>query len=252
MDAFDIVDAKKAPSSKANHDLLWNILTILVLLGALIVGMVLLVIFLKPQVGFNPFPPATEVLIPTISVPTATPTSRIVLPATWTPEPTLEPSATPTLRPTTTPLPTNTQAVLATDTPAAGSGSSNPFSFVVQKGSPKAIQNIYHEDLGCDWMGVGGQVTSLNGSPVIGIFVRMGGTLEGKIFETLLSMTGTAVEYGQGGYEFKVADKPIASNNTLWVQLYDQSDLPLSDKIYLVTSDECAEALTLLNFVQVK
>jgi hypothetical protein len=252
MDAFDVVDAQKAPSSKNSHDLLWNILTVLVLLGALIVGMVLLVIFLKPEVSFNPFPPPTEVLIPTISVPTATPTSRIVLPPTWTPEATLEPSATPTLRPTVTPFPTDTQAVLATDTPAAGSGSSNQFGFVVQKGSPKAIQNIYHEELGCDWMGVGGQVTSLNGSPVIGIFARIGGTLEGKVFQTLLSMTGTAVEYGQGGYEFKIADKPTASNKTLWVQLYDQSDLPLSDKIYLVTSDECAKALTLLNFVQVK
>jgi hypothetical protein len=252
MDAFDVVDAQKAPSSKNSHDLLWNILTVLVLLGALIVGMVLLVIFLKPEVSFNPFPPPTEVLIPTISVPTATPTSRIVLPPTWTPEATLEPSATPTLRPTGTPFPTDTPSVLATDTPPAGSDSSNQFSFVVQKGSPKAIQNIYHEELGCDWMGVGGQVTSLNGSPVIGIFARIGGTLEGKVFQTLLSMTGTAVEYGQGGYEFKIADKPIASNNTLWVQLYDQSDLPLSDKIYLVTSDECAKALTLLNFVQVK
>jgi hypothetical protein len=252
MDAFDVVDAQKAPSSKSNHDLLWNILTVLVLIGALIVGMVVLVIFLKPQVSFNPFPPPTEVVIPTISVPTPTPTSRIVLPPTWTPEATLEPSATPTLRPTVTPFPSDTPAVLATDTPAAGSNSNNQFSFVVQKGSPKAIQNIYHDELGCDWMGVGGQVTSLNGSPVIGIFSRIGGTLEGKVFETLLSMTGTAVEYGQGGYEFKIADKPIASNNTLWVQLYDQSDLPLSDKIYLVTSDECTKALTLLNFVQVK
>ena len=252
MDAFDYVDAQKAPSSNANHDLLWNILTVLVLLVTLIVGMVFLVIFLKPGVSFNIFPPPTEVVVPTVSVPTATPTSLIVLPPTWTPEATLEPSATPTLRPTATPFPTDTPVSPVTETPSTGSNSSNPFSFVVQKGSPKAIQNIYHDELGCDWMGVGGQVTSLNGAPVIGIFVRIGGTLEGKFFETLLSMTGTAVEYGQGGYEFKIADKPIATNNTLWVQLYDQSDLPLSDKIYLVTTDECAKALTLLNFVQVK
>jgi hypothetical protein len=252
MDAFDYVDAQKAPSSNANHDLLWNILTVLVLLVTLIVGMVFLVIFLKPDVSFNIFPPPTEVIVPTVSVPTVTPTSLIVLPPTWTPEATLEPSATPTLRPTATPFPTNTPVLPVTETPSTGSNTSNPFSFVVQKGSPKAIQNIYHDELGCDWMGVGGQVTSLNGAPVIGIFVRIGGTLEGKIFETLLSMTGTAVEYGQGGYEFKIADKPVATNNTLWVQLYDQSDLPLSDKIYLVTTDECAKALTLLNFVQVK
>jgi hypothetical protein len=49
MDAFDIVDAKKAPSSKANADLIWNILTVLVLLGTLIVGMIILVIFIRPD-----------------------------------------------------------------------------------------------------------------------------------------------------------------------------------------------------------
>jgi hypothetical protein len=252
MDAFDIVDAKKAPTSKANNDLLWNILTILVLLGTLIVGMVLLIIFIKPQVGFNPFPPPTEVLIPTVSVPTPTPTSRIVLPPTWTPEPTLEPSATPTLRPTITPALTDTPPVLPSNTPSGGANPASQFSFVVQQGSPKAIENIYHQDLGCNYMGVGGQVTSLNGSPVVGIFVQLGGTLEGKLFETLLSMTGTAVEYGRGGYEFQIADKPIASNKTLWIQLLDQSSLPLSDKIYFVTTEDCAKALTLINFVQVK
>lgn len=250
MDAFEFEDAKKAPSSKANNDLFWNILTILVLLGTVIVGMVLLIIFIKPQVGFNPFPPPTEVLIP--SSPTATPTSRIVLPPTWTPEPTLEPSATPTLRPSVTPEPTNTPAVAPTETPSEGANPGSQFSFVVQQGSPKAIENIYHPDLGCNYMGVGGQVTSLNGSPVVGIFVQLGGTLEGKLYETLLSMTGTAVEYGRGGYEFQISDKPIASNKTLWIQLLDQSSLPLSDKIYFVTTDDCAKSLTLLNFVQVK
>lgn len=252
MDAFDFVDAKKAPTPKANNDLLWNIMTILVLLGTLIVGMILMIIFLKPQVGFNPFPPPTEVLIPTVSFPTPTPTSRIVLPPTWTPEATLEPSATPTLRPSATPMATNTQAVSPTDTPSTGSGTGSQFSFVVQQGSPKSTENIFHPDLGCNWMGVGGQVTSLNGSPVVGIFIQLGGTLEGRLFETLLSMTGTAVEYGRGGYEFKIADKPITSNKTLWVQLLDQSSQPLSDKIYFSTSADCPKALTLLNFVQVK
>ena len=252
MDAFDIVDAQKTPTSKTSSDLLWNILTILVLVGVLIVGMILMIIFVKPQIGFNPFPPPTEVLIPTISVPTSTPTSRIVLPPTWTPEATLEPSATPTLRPTATPVPIDTQSVAPTDAPTVGSASGSQFSFVVQQGSPKAIENIYHPELGCNWMGVGGQVTSLNGSPVVGIFVQLGGTLQGQLFETRLSMTGTAVEYGRGGYEFQIADKAIASNKTLWIQLLDQASLPLSDKIYFVTSADCEKVLTLLNFVQVK
>jgi hypothetical protein len=252
MDAFDIVDAKKAPSSKANADLLWNILTVLALLGTLIVGMIILVIFIKPEMGLNPFPPPTEVVLPGLSLPTPTTTSRIVLPPTWTPAPTQEPSSTPTLRPSMTPAPTETKSLPPTHTPSAGSGSDSQFSFVVQQGSPKAIENIYHPEMGCNWMGVGGQVTALNGSAVVGIFVQLGGSLEGKLFETRLSMTGTAVEYGRGGYEFLITEKPVDSNKTLWIQLLDQSSLPLSDKIYFSTSSECEKVLTLLNFVQVK
>ena len=65
-------------------------------------------------------------------------------------------------------------------------------------------------------------------------------------------MTGTAPEYGKGGYEFVLADQPIASTNTLWIQLLDQADLPLSDKIYFSTYDTCEQNLILINFQQVK
>jgi hypothetical protein len=81
--------------------------------------------------------------------------------------------------------------------------------------------------------------------------VQVGGYL-GAAKIDLLSLTGTALQYGQAGYEFTLAEKPIASTGKLWVQLLDQSDLPLSDKIYFDTFSACEQNLIIINFKQVR
>ncbi|MEA5077979.1 MAG: hypothetical protein VB013_05365 [Anaerolineaceae bacterium] len=83
----------------------WDILSIIVLLAALIVFGVVLAIFANPTSSINPFPPAT--LPPTIDIPTSTATS-VMLPPTWTPTVYF----TPTPRPTSTMFPTETPLVL--------------------------------------------------------------------------------------------------------------------------------------------
>jgi hypothetical protein len=65
-------------------------------------------------------------------------------------------------------------------------------------------------------------------------------------------MIGTATQYGQGGYEFTLAEKPVASDQSLWVQLFDQAMLPLSDKVPFSTYAECNKNLALVNFNQVR
>jgi len=79
----------------------WDILSVLVLIGAVVLISVVFAIFNNPVSSINPFPPPT--LIPTINIPTPTPTS-VRLPPTWTPAPVV--SETP--RPSSTPLPTAT------------------------------------------------------------------------------------------------------------------------------------------------
>ncbi len=86
---------------------------------------------------------------------------------------------------------------------------------------------------------------------MVSLFIQLGGTLEGQLIETKLSMTGTAPEYGKGGYEFFISSKPTDSSKTLWVQLMDQANLPLSDKIYFNTYASCEKNLILINFSQV-
>jgi hypothetical protein len=124
--------------------------------------------------------------------------------------------------------------------------------FILHRGDPVAIPNIGHPEAGCDWMGVAGRAFNMSGAPIAtGLFVQLKGALEGEEVE-MLRMTGTATQYGEGGYEFVLGEKPVASSETLWVQLFDQAMLPLSDKILFDTFSECNKNLTLVNFNQVR
>ena len=69
---------------------------------------------------------------------------------------------------------------------------------------------------------------------------------------TQLSLTGTALQYGQAGYEFTLADHPIKSKQSVWVMLFDQAMIPLSGKIYFDTSEDCPQNLILVNFRQIR
>jgi hypothetical protein len=102
-------------------------------------------------------------------------------------------------------------------------------------------------------MGVAGQVTTLNGSPVTGLIVQLSGTLEGQIYETRLSLTGVVREYGPSGYEIQISDRLIESKGTLYIQLLEPAtNLPVSDKVYFDTYNDCQKNLILINFVKRK
>jgi hypothetical protein len=122
-------------------------------------------------------------------------------------------------------------------------------SYVVQ-GAPQALEDF--QQRGCQWMGVAGSVFDLRGSPVTGLLAQLGGTLEGNLYDIQTSMTGIARQYGESGFEFTIANRVVATNNTLWVQLLDQAGLPLSDKVYFSTTDDCTKNLILISFKQVR
>jgi hypothetical protein len=68
----------------------------------------------------------------------------------------------------------------------------------------------------------------------------------------LFTVTGTAPIYGQGGFEFRLGDTPLSTNDRLYAQLLDQAGLPLSEQIYFDTSSECTQNLILVRFRQVR
>ena len=100
-------------------------------------------------------------------------------------------------------------------------------------------------------MGVGGQVLDMQGAAIVGTTLGLGGWI-GSDAVDILSLSGTAHQYGDAGYEFTLSDHPIATVKTLWVQLLDQAGLPLSNRVYFTTYDDCTKNLILITFKQVR
>ena len=226
--------------------LLLNFLTFFALLATLAAGLVLVVVFINPYVPFNPFPPPT--LPARLGYPTPTNTPANYLPATWTPTVSVTPRPTETATPTLVPSETATPT-LGTPGTQELTGTLPPYDFQVDE--PIYMQNSFINTLGCNWMGVGGQVFDMDGGPVRLQSVHMEGLLGGMPI-ALTTLTGTAGVLGESGYIFDLATHPIASSQALWIQLFDEAGLPLSEKVYLVTYDSCEQNFVLVNWRQVR
>ncbi|MBS1249712.1 MAG: hypothetical protein MAG431_01294 [Chloroflexi bacterium] len=252
---FDFIDeATDSTKGLETTELAWNIFTVLMLVATVVMAFIFLGIFVNPQSGFNPFPPPT---MPVLVLPaTFTPTPQNVLPSTWTPLP----SGTPL--PTNTPLPTGTPTPTETPSPPTATTEPSPTiaeaeqSFQVQEGSPAYINNFAHADAGCQWLGVAGLLFDINGEPITdsSVVIEVGGVLDGEEISYLtLSGLASGAPYGEGGYEIVLGDTPIASSESLWIQLKTPSaELALSEKIYFDTFEDCQKNLVLITFVQVE
>ncbi len=227
----------------------WNALALLALLAAAGAAGVFAWVYVNPYAPVNPFPPPTLPALAVLPTPQPTPTA---LPPTATPFPTDTPL------PTATPIPTDTPTPAASPTPPPGSASPTPrptatpggYAFVL-KDEPIAIQNIFHSDLGCDWLGVGGNIEDLRGGGKLYVTVHLHGTLDGQPVD-IYTVSGAAHQYGEGGFEFQLADAPVASRNSLYIQLLDQANLPLSDRVYFETFADCEKNSIIINFQQVR
>lgn len=151
-------------------------------------------------------------------------------------------TATATTTPEIAPLPTETSPE-ATPTVAP----TPPARFVLQAGTPLGTTNFAQPGRGCNWMGIGGQVFGLEGLPVTDLVIEVGGTLGGSDVSQL-AVTGGTAAFGPGGYLVELAEQPIASEETLWLQLYDSAGEAQSTKITISTYAECERNLVLVNF----
>jgi len=218
---------------------MWDILSILVLVLTACAGAYFVFIFLNPTSSYNILPPGGRgPQIPTLTV---TPQQ---LQATWTPSPTLALTPSNTPRPTFTPFFTSTPFSLVppTKTSKPTSTPKAPFSATFSQ----VESTVIHPDLACNWAGIGGTVVDANNSPVIGTVVVLRGTLNGSTVEQQ-TVSGINKEYGPSGFEFVLGNAPVASN-TLYVQLVDLQNIPLSDKVPVETSSECNKNLVIVRF----
>lgn len=241
--------------NKGKLDGFWNFLSFVGVIG--IVGAIIFVamLFNNPASAYNPYPPPTLPVAVILPTSTATPYR---LPATWTPtigeETIFQETNTPTaFSPTQLPEDGLIIETLEIDTTDVASGY---YKFALQSAPAPIDASILKPDLQssdgtCNWMGVGGQVLDLQGSPYTGVGIQLGGQQNGRTI-LLTSLTGTALQYGPAGYEFKISDEPYATVNNFWLRLVDQANLPLSERIYFDTYDSCDKNLIIINLKQVK
>ena len=238
-DDFDFDGKQSRPQSRPMQT--WDVLSILVLIISACIAAYFVFIFISPDSPFNILPPGGRgPKTPTVTV------TALQLQATWTASPTLELTPSDTPRPTFTPFFTNTPFSLVppTKTPKPSPTPKAPFSASL----PTQVEStIIHPDLACNWAGIGGTVVDANNSPVIGTVVVLRGTLDGSTIEQQ-TVTGINKEYGPSGFEFVLGNAPIASNKTLYVQLVDQQNIPLSDPAPFSTSTECSKNLVMVRF----
>ena len=250
MQGYEFSEVKGPPGRKKPPGMTWNALAVVAAIFTIIVVVAFVIIYVDPHSFLNPFPPPTTNPLLILASPPIKPGNTLA--PSWTPSPTI-PQLAEYPTPTSTPLVVPTSAEIPTEQPASASSTAGEYAFALQQGSPAAIDGAqFHPDAGCNWLGVAGQATSLNGEAMRGLFVQLGGSLNGEDKLENITMTGLAPQYGQGGFEITLADKLIASNNTLWIQLLDQQNLPLSDKIYFSTFDDCTKNLVIIYFDQIR
>lgn len=232
-------------------DHILNIFTGLILVLIAVIIALQVTIYLNPKVTFNPLPPydlpeALVLEVPTQSsatmdsIPTAT--SELELEPTETPMPTATQEGTYS---NGTPVPEVTP-VQPTETPFSGY-----YAFVVQNDINAIESTLFKPNFGCNWIGVAGQVFDLQGRPVMGVRVWLRGTYNGKRVD-LLSLTLESSPYGPSGFEFTLGDTPLNSTGQLSIQLLDQANIPISDRVYFDTFEDCQKNLILINFKQIR
>ena len=223
IEKFDFEVDDEPPKPPRRLPRFVDVLTVLVLLVALLIGGFMFYVFLNPQTPLNPLYPN----IPTpFRFPTATVTP-IQMEPTWTPT-FVEATVTPTLAPTFTLQPSATVVsfVPPSRTPSPSATSEPPYSANVS-----AIEStIIHAD----------------NTPVLYMTLRLTGKLNDEPVEKL-TVSGTALDYGPAGFEFKLGTTPVDSNS-LRLQLLDQSGIAQADDVAIVTYKDCAKNLILVRF----
>jgi hypothetical protein len=239
-DDFDFDGTQSSRTSAPMQ--IWDMLSVLVMLITVCLIGYCALIFFNPTSELNFLPPGQGPFSNALPTSTVTP---IQLQSTWTPSPTLELTPTDTPRPTITPLPTSTPFSLVPPTKTAQPTRTPRAPF---GGSFTQVEStIIHPELACNWAGIGGTVVDANNSPVIGTVVVLRGTLSGTTIEQQ-TVSGINKEYGPSGFEFVLGTAPVASNDTLYVQLVDQQNIPLSDPVTIDTSTDCSKNLVMVRF----
>ncbi|MBN2501410.1 MAG: hypothetical protein JXB38_11575 [Anaerolineales bacterium] len=287
QDDYDDDGGRSGPRNFS--ELIFNIGSLFFLLASALLAGYFLLIFFTPQSPLNFFPPDPVVVVtPRPSAtpfPTSTPEPGQPLPANTlaageTPiavQPTVgetqaggetpvgqptEEVPVATLAPTdaeTTPLPTPTDFVSNPPTPTNKPPVSD-YSFVVADEVPIAMAaDIFRPEYTCD-ESTGEGVTILagqvfkDGAPLTQQNVVLYGPAQDSsgIQTAITGREDLIDKYGPAAFEFILDDQLIATEGLFSVQLVDQNNNALSQRIYFDTYDNCDENVIMINFTNIQ
>jgi hypothetical protein len=237
----DEIPVEELDSGPALKPILFNILALFFLILSCLCPGFSIAIYAAPYSGLNPLPPKR--FDAGINLPTSTQTPLIDFPPTWTPTVTLEPSFTATPSPSREAGATLTATLQNFSDPNA---TQSTFPFIVEGGNPKYSAS----PKGCAWLGVAGTVYDGAHIPLNNLWVVVNGKLSGNTIN-LEVVTGSVYADQEGEFEFKLADSPILSLNSLSIQLMDGNRVPISEKIVFNTYAGCDKNLITVIFAQV-
>ena len=149
------------------------------------------------------------------------------------------------LVPTATPLPPALTPAVPVATTTAGASQPDLMAFGLVGNRVVFTPQFTHPELGCAWQGLGGQITGLNGEPLVGYTVRVEGITDPSL--VLTTVSGGETAYGPSGWEIKVTDGP---NTFVYrVTLY-QNNRRVSDPKLVSFPGDCNRNLAVMNFNQ--
>ena len=165
-----------------------------------------------------------------------------------------QPTATDQLPPETAPATEESEETATLEPTLVSSPTAISYPYTLQPLNPHYLGNFSRPDLGCAWMGIGGQIFNQEGAVQKDIIIKAGGELDGiAVIEEMtmpLAEPENDIVYGPGGFEITLANSPVASDSTIWIQLFSLEGTPLSEQIFLITYDDCQKNLLLMNFIE--
>lgn len=214
---------------------------------------------LNPYSWFNPLPPVANTLEPVEpwAVATATIAPSGTPASTLPPLPEMSPVATEvaSARASSSPLAAPSVTMPLVTTPSVATPPSpTPRSSATPKPTPTRSVFTYtavitlqvHPVQVCDWMGVAGVVTDLQGKPVLGAFARVQGT--GNVDQVVA--VGVNPMYGASGWEVRLARAQIVGNWTVQLVSSPEGGSPISDVYAIPMPGDCKKNLAFVRFEQ--
>ena len=98
----------------------------------------------------------------------------------------------------------------------------------------------------CDWMGVGGTVTDLQGKAALSSYVHVWGL---DNVDQVVAVGGSA-NYGPSGWELRLARAQLVGNWTVQLVASPDTKLPLSTAYTISMPGDCKRNLALVRFQQ--